>query len=101
MQRGCATEKGEADGTGRGRRACQRGATRYLREVTISKLRLDGQRVLTAIVRDVTERPSQFAFLHAQGCDVMQGHLVSRALLADEVTLFLRDGWRLDEGRAA
>ena len=53
------------------------------------------------VVAEGVEHPTQLAFLHAQGCDVMQGHLVSRALSADEVTPFLREGWQMGESRAA
>ncbi|MBI3607071.1 MAG: MEKHLA domain-containing protein [Nitrospirae bacterium] len=53
------------------------------------------------VIAEGVERPAQLGFLRAQGCDVIQGHLVSRALPADEVAPFLREGWRLDEDRAA
>ena len=53
------------------------------------------------VVAEGVEHPTQLAFLHAQGCDVMQGHLVSQALSADEVTPFLREGWQMGESRAA
>ncbi len=58
-------------------------------------------RLSIRVVAEGVERPTPLTCLQAQGCDVIQGHLVRRPLSADEVTCFLRVRWPLDEGPAA
>jgi EAL domain-containing protein (putative c-di-GMP-specific phosphodiesterase class I) len=47
------------------------------------------------VVAEGIERDEQLAFLRTQGCDVIQGALVSPAVPVEAVTPFLRPQWRL------
>jgi EAL domain-containing protein (putative c-di-GMP-specific phosphodiesterase class I) len=59
------------------------------------------------VIAEGVERPEQLAWLRANGCDEMQGHLFSRAVPADVCTQFLQSGRSLsletplDSSRAA
>jgi diguanylate cyclase (GGDEF)-like protein/PAS domain S-box-containing protein len=44
------------------------------------------------VIAEGVERPEQLAWLRANGCDEMQGHLFSRAVPADVCTQFLQSG---------
>ncbi|WP_343866945.1 EAL domain-containing protein [Caenispirillum bisanense] len=56
------------------------------------------------VVAEGVETQAHFDFLRAGSCDVMQGYLISRPLMATDITAFLRrhcDGWRPDGHPAA
>ena len=49
------------------------------------------------VVAEGVETQAHFDFLRAGSCDVMQGYLISRPLMAADITAFLRrhcDGWQ-------
>ncbi|SOD96540.1 EAL domain-containing protein [Caenispirillum bisanense] len=56
------------------------------------------------VVAEGVETQAHFDYLRAGGCDQLQGYLLSRPLMGDDITAFLhrhREGWQPDPASAA